>query len=146
MKRPAVKRVPFILLCLPLLALQCAWAAGPQSGQFYKTRMHRGRITVADIRRDRGPARMIATAFQGLVNQDTAQCYLYLADHHVRQLDDTKRPFDLLPLGEGDVDFPAYFKALNDIGYKGFLTIEREVGDDPEGDIRKAADYIRSLI
>ena len=50
-----------------------------------------------------------------------------------------------LPLGEGDVDFPAYFKALNDIGYKGFLTIEREVGDDPEGDIRKAADYIRSL-
>ena len=51
-----------------------------------------------------------------------------------------------LPLGEGDVDFPAYFKALNDIGYKGFLTIEREVGDDPEGDIRKAADYIRSLI
>ena len=102
MKRPAVKRVPFILLCLPLLALQCAWAAGPQSGQFYKTRMHRGRITVADIRRDRGPARMIATAFQGLVNQDTAQCYLYLADHHVRQLDDTKRPFDLLPLGEGE--------------------------------------------
>ena len=51
-----------------------------------------------------------------------------------------------LPLGEGDVDFPAYFKALNDIGYQGFLTIEREVGDDPEGDIRKAADYIRSLI
>ena len=51
-----------------------------------------------------------------------------------------------LPLGQGDVDFPAYFKALNDIGYKGFLTIEREVGDDPEGDIRLAADYIRSLI
>ena len=24
--------------------------------------------------------------------------------------------------------------------------VEREVGDDPEGDIRKAADYIRSLI
>ncbi|MBP3705312.1 MAG: sugar phosphate isomerase/epimerase [Clostridia bacterium] len=51
-----------------------------------------------------------------------------------------------LPLGQGDVDFPAYFKALDDIGYKGFLTIEREVGDDPEGDIRLAADYIRSLI
>ena len=51
-----------------------------------------------------------------------------------------------LPLGQGDVDFPAYFKALNDIGYKGFLTIEREVGDNPEADIRLAADYIRSLI
>ena len=42
--------------------------------------------------------------------------------------------------------FETLKKALNDIGYKGFLTIEREVGDDPEGDIRKAADYIRSLI
>jgi len=51
-----------------------------------------------------------------------------------------------LPLGQGDVNFPAYFKALNDIGYKGFLTIEREVGDNPEADIRLAADYIRSLI
>ena len=51
-----------------------------------------------------------------------------------------------LPLGEGDVDFPAYLKALNDIGYKGFLTIEREVGEDPEGDIRKAVDFLRAHI
>ena len=28
--------------------------------------------------------------------------------------------------------------ALEEIGYKSFLTIEREVGDDPERDIRKA--------
>lgn len=27
------------------------------------------------------------------------------------------------PIGEGDVDFIRYFKALKDIGYKGFLTI-----------------------
>lgn len=51
-----------------------------------------------------------------------------------------------LPLGEGDVDFKNYLKALDDIGYHGFLTIEREVGDNPEADIRKAADYLRSLI
>ena len=30
-----------------------------------------------------------------------------------------------LPLGEGNVPFPAYLKALDDIGYHGFLTIER---------------------
>ena len=40
-----------------------------------------------------------------------------------------------LPLGEGDVPFPAYLKALEDVGYRGFLTIEREVGDHPERDI-----------
>ena len=51
-----------------------------------------------------------------------------------------------LPLGEGDVDFPNYLKALDEIGYKGFLTIEREVGDDPEGDIGKAVKFLENLI
>ena len=51
-----------------------------------------------------------------------------------------------LPLGEGDVDFTNYLKALNDIGYQGYLTIEREVGDDPEADIRKAVTFLNNLI
>lgn len=50
------------------------------------------------------------------------------------------------PLGTGKVDFNAYIKALNDIGYKGFLTIEREVGDNPEKDIREAVDYLKSIL
>ncbi len=54
--------------------------------------------------------------------------------------------FEELPLGEGKVDFPAYLKALDEIGYRGFLTIEREAGDDPVADIQKAADYLRGLI
>ena len=51
-----------------------------------------------------------------------------------------------LPLGEGDVDFANYLKALEDIGYKGFLTIEREVGDDPAGDIVTAVKFLQGLI
>lgn len=47
-----------------------------------------------------------------------------------------------LPLGEGDVDFDAYLKALADIGYQGFLTIEREVGDQPERDIESAVAFL----
>ena len=41
----------------------------------------------------------------------------------------TDKSFIELPLGEGDVPFPAYLKALEDVGYRGFLTIEREVGE-----------------
>lgn len=52
--------------------------------------------------------------------------------------------FREVPLGEGKVDFKAYFQALQDIGYKGYLTIEREVGDQPEIDIRKAVDFIKT--
>ena len=51
--------------------------------------------------------------------------------------------FAEVPLGTGDVDFPKYLAALDDIGYKGFLTIEREVGDDPAGDIRMAAEFLK---
>ncbi len=49
-----------------------------------------------------------------------------------------------VPLGEGSVDWTKYLAALDDIGYKGFLTIEREVGDDPERDIRKAVEFLKS--
>ncbi|MCL5409126.1 MAG: sugar phosphate isomerase/epimerase [Candidatus Omnitrophica bacterium] len=49
------------------------------------------------------------------------------------------------PLGEGDVDFPEYLKAMKEIGYTGFFTIEREVGDNPEFDIIKARDFLRNL-
>lgn len=51
-----------------------------------------------------------------------------------------------LPLGEGDVDFPNYLKALHEIGFTGFLTIEREVGDDPEKDIGAAVRFLEGLI
>lgn len=51
-----------------------------------------------------------------------------------------------LPLGEGGVDFPNYLKALKDIGYRGFLTIEREVGEKPEEDIAHAANFLRRTI
>lgn len=51
-----------------------------------------------------------------------------------------------LPLGKGGVDWPNYLKALEEIGYKGFLTIEREVGDDPSADIHSAADFLRGLM
>lgn len=51
-----------------------------------------------------------------------------------------------VPLGEGSVDWPNYLKALEDIGFDGFLTIEREVGDNPEKDIRTAVDFLNNLM
>lgn len=50
------------------------------------------------------------------------------------------------PLGEGNVDFDLWLKALDEIGYHYFLTIEREAGDTPEKDIRLAVDYLRARI
>ena len=54
--------------------------------------------------------------------------------------------FEEVPLGEGSVDWPNYLTALADIGYKGFLTIEREVGENPEADIRNAVMFLKGLM
>ncbi|OGO93253.1 MAG: hypothetical protein A2Y17_02710 [Clostridiales bacterium GWF2_38_85] len=47
-----------------------------------------------------------------------------------------------VPLGTGGVDFDEYLKALNTIGYTGYLTIEREVGETPAADIKLAFDFL----
>lgn len=56
------------------------------------------------------------------------------------------KAFVELPLGKGGVDFDNYLKALDEIGYRGFLTIEREVGEDPTRDITEAARFLEAKI
>ncbi|MBQ9756586.1 MAG: sugar phosphate isomerase/epimerase [Clostridia bacterium] len=50
------------------------------------------------------------------------------------------------PIGEGDVDFNGYLNALKQIGYDGYLTIERETGENPKDDIEKAVSFIKPKI
>ena len=54
--------------------------------------------------------------------------------------------FREVPLGQGNVPFPAYLAALEKIDYRGYLTIEREVGEDPVADITLAADFLKNLM
>ncbi len=58
----------------------------------------------------------------------------------------TDPAFKEVPLGEGSVPFKEYLAALEDVGFDGFLTIEREVGADPTGDIRKAVSFLKSFM
>ena len=84
-------------------------------------------------------------AKDGVMLQRTNPEYIYRV---------TPRPEDLVgvrffrevPLGEGSVDFAAYLAALEDIGYKGYLTIEREVGPTPVEDIKKAYNHLKDCM
>ncbi|MBQ5973646.1 MAG: sugar phosphate isomerase/epimerase, partial [Oscillospiraceae bacterium] len=53
--------------------------------------------------------------------------------------------FRELPLGRGNVDLRAWIAALADAGYQGFVTIEREVGADPVGDVALAVRTLREI-
>lgn len=80
---------------------------------------------------------------------DPKDVYGYLGysamDHQaIADMASSGAAFEELPLGEGNVDFTAYFEALQAIGYNGYLTIEREVGKDPAADISKAVKFIQN--
>lgn len=44
------------------------------------------------------------------------------------------------------LNFDTYLPELKKTGFDGFLTIEREVGENPEADVRMAADFLREKI
>lgn len=69
----------------------------------------------------------------------------YIVHTHAKDGIKLEKGYKEVPLGEGGVDFPAYVKALREIGFDGFFTIEREVGDDPVADIVKAKDFLSNL-
>lgn len=50
-----------------------------------------------------------------------------------------------VPLGQGQVDWPAFVGNLKKHGFDGFFAIEREVGENPVADIQTAIDYLRAL-
>ncbi len=50
------------------------------------------------------------------------------------------------PLGQGEAKIPEWVATLNEVGYKGYLTIEREVGLDPYNDIKMAVEYLKRYL
>ena len=80
-----------------------------------------------------------------LKKSDPVEVYGFFADGGIGDLR-LDEYFQEVPLGQGSVDFDAYLAALDEIGYHGFLTIEREVGENPLADIRLAADFLKARI
>ena len=77
-------------------------------------------------------------------DQDPTDVYHAFAIGGVDALNACKG-FKEMPLGEGQVNWPAYINALNEIGFDGFLTIERECGDNPTKDIIMAVSFLKAL-
>ena len=53
--------------------------------------------------------------------------------------------FTETPLGKGSVRWIPYLRALGEIGYDGYLTIEREVKDNAAADIRTAVTFLKEI-
>lgn len=84
-------------------------------------------------------------AKDGIMLQRTNPEYIYRVTPKPEELEGI-RFFREVPLGEGSVNFQAYLRALEDVGYRGFLTIEREAGADPSADILTAKNHLLKII
>jgi len=75
---------------------------------------------------------------------------IHLKDFDAREFYEGHLPADdyirEVPLGEGEVPWKQYLQALRDVGFDGYLTIEREVGDNPRADIELAVAFLKKQL
>ena len=74
------------------------------------------------------------------------EVYGIFCDGGIEDLQKLGDYFEEVPLGECDVNWDGYIKALDEVGYEGYFTIERECGADPAADIRLAVAFLRKLL
>lgn len=89
---------------------------------------------------------------QLIVNGFSATEAVELLGPHIMHVHATDGVHDLargrgleVPLGRGSVDYPALLGALEERGYRGYFTIQRDTAENPELEIDQAVQYLRSL-
>ena len=109
----------------------------------------RGILEKADTRSAKvnlDPANFVMCA-----GQDPVEAVHILKDYivHTHAKDGIKLSnddYEEKPLGSGGVPFPEYIAALKEIGYDGFLTIEREAGATRFQDIKNAVAFLTDIL
>ena len=74
------------------------------------------------------------------------EVYALFAKGGIEAISKVSQWFTETPLGQGSVRWIPYLKALKEIGYNGYLTIEREVKDNAADDIRTAVKFLMEVI
>lgn len=73
----------------------------------------------------------------------------YVSQVHIKDATATKTPGQWgaeVPVGTGEVDWPAFFAALSAGGFGGYMAIEREAGDQRIPDITQAKNFVLDTI
>ncbi len=120
-----------------------ATETGPEMAYILKGILDKADTKAVKVNLD--PANFVMVA-----GQDPVEAVHILKDYIVHthakdgiKLTEGPRPYLEVPLGTGGVPYPEYLAALKEVGYDGFLTIEREVGENPKADIQLAYDFLK---
>ena len=93
-----------------------------------------------------GPYIVHTHAKDGIMCRKTNPEDIYAETMHGNNQTEDGPAYLELPLGKGGVPWDKYLNALEEEGFHGFLTIEREVGDDPTADIALAVQFLKERI
>ncbi len=72
--------------------------------------------------------------------------YGIFADGGIEALNTVSTYFTETPLGQGNVRWIPYLTALKEVGYTGYLTIEREVNENAGADIAMAVKFLQEVM
>ena len=126
------------------IGVYLATETGPESGAALAQFLDG--LKAQSIKANYDPANLVMRGFDPL--QGVYDLRDYIVHTHAKdgvRRNEEGRPREV-PLGQGEVPWPKYLQALREIGYDGFLTIEREVGEDPGADIAAAAKFLRDQL
>lgn len=92
------------------------------------------------------PANLIVNGFN--VFEAVAALRLRIVQCHARDARSASanRVASEVPLGHGSLDWLAFLSALEETGFRGYLIVEREMGNDPLGDVTAGVTFLRRLI
>ena len=126
------------------IGVSFATETGPEMAIKLKSILEKADTKSAKVNLD--PANFVMCA-----GQDPVEAVHILKDYivHTHAKDGIKLSdddYEEKPLGFGDVPFPEYISALKEIGYDGFLTIEREAGATRFQDIKNAVAFLNEIL
>ena len=70
----------------------------------------------------------------------------YAAMVHVKDLKKINGKLELVPVGEGDIDFTECFRILKNAGYDGYLSLEYEAQEDAKIGVEKSIKHIKKCL
>jgi sugar phosphate isomerase/epimerase len=102
-------------------------------------------IKIPTIKVNYDPANLIMKEFECINGVEELKDYIIHAHAKDGKSTPNEKGRKERPLGQGDVNFPVFIKAMDDIGYDGYYVIEREVGENPADDIAVAVKFLKEF-
>lgn len=126
--------------CGAVLALETGLESGEALASFLN------RFDTASLGVNLDPANLLLHGFGVEQSARALRGKIVHADAKDARISAASRGSEEVPLGHGDIDWMGYVAVLEEIEYRGWITLEREMGEDRESDVSEGLDFLRRFV